>query len=171
MWICKEHIIAETQRGLLFKDEQFIDVLMPGVHKITNWKKRFRVEIIDITDTLEKGVAEHVLNLRQLHADKLDQHLMLWETDQQEVGLVYQDNVLQEILAPGQHGAYWKGFKEISVKKRDISDDFKLDKTLARRGRSKFCVSRNLDKLLRISPCAKVFQQIHYHAKRLYHPC
>jgi len=48
------------------------------------------------------------------------------------VGLIYQDNVLKEVKVPAQRGAYWKGFGEIEIRKIDISEAFKLDKTLAR---------------------------------------
>lgn len=132
MLFIKKTIVAETHRALLFKDEQFHDVLMPGVHKIMDWKNQYRILLVDITETLENGVTDQVMKVLKLHPEKMTAYVQPWETSEHEVGLIYQDNVLKEIKAPAQRGAYWKGFGEIEIRKIDISEAFKLDKTLAR---------------------------------------
>ena len=132
MFFMKKIIVPETHRALLFKDEQFSDVLMPGVHNLRDWKNQIRVSLVDISETLAQGVDVSVMKLLRLHQDKLAAHVQTWETGEQEVGLVYQDNVLKEVKAPAQQGAYWLGFADIEIRKVDISEDFKLDKTLAR---------------------------------------
>lgn len=132
MLFIKKVIVPETHRALLFKNEQFSDVLMPGVHKIMDWKKQYRILLVDITDTLVKGVTEQVKNVLKLHPEKMSDHVQTWETAEQEVGLIYQNKVLKEIKAPAQQGAYWKGFEEIKIVKIDISESFLLNKTLAR---------------------------------------
>ena len=125
-------IVPETYRALLFKDAQFCDVLMPGVHEMWDWKGQFSHTLVDISETLEEGVYDDVIKVLKLHPEKMAKHVQVWNTGEQEVGLVYQDNVLKEVKAPASHGAYWTGFGEIEVCKVDISEDFKLDKTLAR---------------------------------------
>lgn len=132
MLFIKKIIVPETHRALLFKNEQFSDVLLPGVHKIVDWKMQYRILLVDITDTLTKGVSEQVMNVLKLHPEKMLKHVQAWETAEQEIGLIYQNKVLKEIKAPAQQGAYWKGFDEISMLKIDISETFMLDKTLAR---------------------------------------
>ena len=132
MFFIRKIIVPETHRALLFKDEQFCDVLMPGVHKLTDWKNQFRVTLVDISETLEQGVSADVMKLLKLHTEKLATHVQTWETGEHEVGLIYQDKVLKEVKAPAQKGAYWTGFTDIDIRKIDISTDFKLDKTLAR---------------------------------------
>lgn len=132
MFFIRKIIVPETHRALLFKDEQFCDVLMPGVHKLKSWRKQIRVSLIDVSETLEQGVSAEAMKLLKLHAEKMSSHVQAWETGEHEVGLIYQDNVLKEVKAPAQKGAYWMGFTEIDIRKIDISEDFKLDKTLAR---------------------------------------
>ena len=133
MFIMKRKIIVpETHRALLFKNEQFVDVLLSGVHTLWDFKRQYRVSLVDISDTLEFGVSDEVLNVLKLHPEKLAKHVKIWNTGEHEVGLVYQDNVLKEVKAPANRGAFWTGFGEIEVRKVDISSDFTLDKTLAR---------------------------------------
>ena len=57
-------------------------------------------------------------------------HLQRWETGEQEVGLLYQDNVLKDIKPLAQRGACWQGQRSIEIRKLDISTDFKLPKAL-----------------------------------------
>ncbi|MDD1617661.1 MAG: hypothetical protein LUQ28_14535 [Methylococcaceae bacterium] len=54
MQIRKKIIIAETQKGLLFKEQQFIQILPAGVHTVWDWSNQYQVQIITITDTLQE---------------------------------------------------------------------------------------------------------------------
>lgn len=132
MLFIKKIIVPETHRALLFKNEQFSDVLQPGVYKIVDWKRQYRISLLDITDTLIKGISEEVSKVLKLHPAKMLKHIQTWETAEQEVGLIYQNKMLKEIKAPAQQGAFWKGFDEIDIVKIDISESYILDKTLAR---------------------------------------
>ena len=127
----KKIIISEAQRGLLFKDKQFVKVLAPGVHFVWDWQSRYQVQITDILRTLVDGVAKEVIYLSELHTEAFAMHLQAWETAEHEVGLVYQNNVLKDIKAPAQRGAFWKTQHEIRVEKIDISEDFTVSKKLA----------------------------------------
>ncbi|WP_024299779.1 slipin family protein [Methylomicrobium lacus] len=131
MSINKKMIITEAQRGLLFKDQQFVKVLSPGVYRLWDWLNRYQLQIVTITNALQQTVGGDLLNLAQLHAQTFAPHLQLWETTDNEVGLVYQNNVLKDIKAPGQQGAYWKTQNEIRIDKLDISRELALPKPLA----------------------------------------
>lgn len=124
-------IVPETHRGLLFKDEQFAQVLPAGVHTLYGWKNQYRVQQFAVTGSAQTLVPEDVVSLADLHADPFAAHLQRWETGEQEVGLLYQDNVLKDIKPPAQRGACWQGQRSIEVRKLDISTDFKLPKALA----------------------------------------
>lgn len=129
--IRKKILIAETQKGLLFKEQQFIKILPAGVHKFWDWLHKYQVQIVTVINTLQEDVSKDILHLAQLHPEAFAEVLIEWETGEQEVGLVYQKNVLKDIKAPGQRGAYWKNHQEIRVEKQDISQDFTLPKKLA----------------------------------------
>lgn len=45
MLFIKKVIVPETHRALLFKNEQFSDVLEPGIHKIVDWKRQYRISL------------------------------------------------------------------------------------------------------------------------------
>jgi regulator of protease activity HflC (stomatin/prohibitin superfamily) len=131
MRLMKKIIIAETQKGLLFKEQQFVKVLPAGVHKFWDWLNQYQVQIVNVTDTLQEDISKEILHLATVHPEAFAQVLMQWETGEQEVGLVYQKKVLKDIKAPGQRGAYWKTEQGIHIDFVDISQDFSLPKKLA----------------------------------------
>lgn len=121
-------IIPESHRGLLFKNEQFHRVLPAGVHEFFDWKHEYSIETVAV----DGAVDSKQLHLIGLHDDAFADHVLSWVTGEDEVGLVYQDGVLKDIKAPAQRGAYWLGQQAIEVRKLDISEDYKLPKSLAR---------------------------------------
>ena len=131
MLLLTKATISETQRGLLFKNQQFERVLPAGVHQWRNWRGTYQVQIFSITDTLKVGVADEVLNLVDLHPAAFAEQVQVWATGETEVGLVYQDHVLKDIKPPAQRGGYWRTQRQIEVRKLDISEHFKLPKALA----------------------------------------
>ncbi|CAA6815480.1 MAG: Unknown protein [uncultured Thiotrichaceae bacterium] len=121
-------IIPESHRGLLFKNEQFHRVLPAGVHEFFDWKHEYSIETVAVGGAVDSKQ----LHLIGLHTDAFADHVLSWVTGEDEVGLVYQDGVLKDIKAPAQRGAYWLGQQAIEVRKLDISEDYKLPKSLAR---------------------------------------
>lgn len=128
----KKMIITEAQRGLLYKDQQFVKVLTPGVYKFWDGRNQYQLQSHNIQSTLQDGVHKDVLLMAELHPEAFATEVQLWETGEHEVGLVYQQGVLREIKAPGQRGAYWKTRHAIAVEKLDISSEYKVPEKLLR---------------------------------------
>ena len=132
MIFMKKYIITDSQIGLLFKEQQFQKVLTAGTHKFWNWSENHTVQSINITNSINDGVSKEVLYLADLYPEKFASHLQLWETSEQQVGLVYQQGILREIKAPGQRGGYWKTKQSIHVELVDISSNYVISDALVR---------------------------------------
>jgi regulator of protease activity HflC (stomatin/prohibitin superfamily) len=132
MKILKKYIVNEAQRGLLFKNQQFERVLAPGVYRLWDWHNEYQLQVYSLQNNLQEGVPREVHNLAQLHEPAFESFLEFWQTGEQEIGLVYQQDVLREIKAPGQTGAYWKTRQPIRVEKLDISEQFTVDQKMLR---------------------------------------
>lgn len=126
----EKFIIPEAHRGLLFKHEQFVKVLATGVHEFWNLHKQYKVQIVNATSAVSHPVSEPVLSLADTYPERFAEHLQRWETNENEVGLVYQDNVLKDIKSPAQRGAYWHGKRMLEVRKLDIAEVLQVQKTL-----------------------------------------
>ena len=131
MLFSKQYTIPETQRGLLFKNEQFTTLLPAGVHRFFDWKQAYRLQPVTIQQTALTPVSSDILEIAALHSQAFEPYIQTWATHEYEVGLVYLDHVLKDIKPPAQSGAYWRGSKIIEVRKLTIQTDYKLPKALA----------------------------------------
>lgn len=129
--IRKKIIIAETQKGILFKNQQFDRILSAGVHIFWDWFNQYQVEIFNVGDGVQDVTNKDWLMLAQKHPEAFAKIMMQWETDEYQVGLVYQGNVLKDIKACGQRGAFLTTGEDIRIEKIDISQDFNVPKKLA----------------------------------------
>ena len=62
----------------------------------------------------------------------LEQHLQIVELGDREVGVVYKNERLAGVLAPGTRQLYWRGPVEVRVGSTDITEEFELDAATAR---------------------------------------
>lgn len=120
--------IADNERGLLFKKNSLQSVLQPGQHRLINFLGDLRVETFDIT----KPELNHSLGrfLVTVYADKVQGSVYSVDIKDTEVGLVYQDGKLADVLQPGSFRMYWKGAVETKVNVIDISENFAVDSKL-----------------------------------------
>ncbi len=53
--------------------------------------------------------------------------MQIVELGDRQVGLVYKNDRLSGVLAPGTRQLYWRGPVKVRVEMRDISDEYTLD--------------------------------------------
>jgi regulator of protease activity HflC (stomatin/prohibitin superfamily) len=125
MWknwkIYKKVEIADHERGLLFHRDNFVRVLMPGGYWLIDPANRRHVDEYDLTNP----VFEHPIEefLVKTHPE-LHEHLQVIELGDREVGLVYLDGKLKDVLAPATRKIYWKGLHDVRVDIHDLTADF-----------------------------------------------
>ena len=132
MKLKKKYVISDSQLGVLFKDQQFQQLLTTGTHEFWDWKNQLTVQSVNIANTLNEGVSKDILYLAELYPTAFAEYLHQWETGEHEIGLVYQQGILRDIKAPGQRGAYWKQQSLISLEKLDISENLAIPDKLVR---------------------------------------
>ncbi|ODS24058.1 hypothetical protein AB835_05850 [Candidatus Endobugula sertula] len=120
--------IADHQRALLYVRDQFKRVLGPGRHRVSTPQGRVAVDVHDITDVLFKNRKAQFLMTQ--YADKLAPYLEQFNLKDSEVGLLYRDNKLASVLAPGSVLTVWKNVEDVRVDIIDISENYQIDKSL-----------------------------------------
>jgi regulator of protease activity HflC (stomatin/prohibitin superfamily) len=120
--------LADNEKAFLYRRNRFAAVLEPGRYRYLDPFAEIRIERFDITKR------ELVHNLDKLMVtvfkDKTLNHLEAYRLGEQEVGLLYADNQLVEILAPGSFRVYWKGVEKVELKRVDISETYRVDSEL-----------------------------------------
>jgi len=128
MLMLKRVKVALYERALVYRDRNLERVLPPGKYWLVG--RGIDVQVYDVSKAeLELPRAEVlVAEARAL----LDPYLQIVELGDREVGLVYKNERLAGVLAPGMRQLYWRGPVKVRVEVRDISTECLLDAPTAR---------------------------------------
>lgn len=128
MLLWKTIDIPDNERALLFRRDNFERVLEPGRHRLRALGGKARVEVSDITDVAFKH--KNAKFLMKTYAARLSDYIGSIELNDIQVGLIYSDQHLTDILAPGAFFSYWKGAEEIKVDVINIDKSFDIHDSL-----------------------------------------
>jgi regulator of protease activity HflC (stomatin/prohibitin superfamily) len=109
--------IKQFERGLLFRDGDFVRPLRPGTYRIPVW--RWGTDRIEIVSTL-KTRFEHPLLDVLVNDDRLREQLAVVDLTDTQRALVWKDGRLLTIAGPGRH-AFWKSPAAIALEVYDVS--------------------------------------------------
>ena len=128
MQMLKRVKVALYERALVYRDRNLERVLAPGKYWLVG--RGLDVVIYDVSKAeLELPRADVlVAEAREL----LEPYVQIVELGDREVGLVYKNERLTGVLAPGSRQLYWKGPVAVRVEVRDISQEYSLDANTAR---------------------------------------
>ena len=128
MFFRKKLIIAEHQRVLVYKNQLFDRVLMPGKHKILDIKNELTFVTFDINSLY--FTEKNAERLYRNHSE-IAEHISHWQLTNNEVGLLYVNDLLRGVVAPSEHLYVWKDAGQVRLEKLSMEQDIALDeKTL-----------------------------------------
>lgn len=131
MLFMQKFIVRKHERGLLFKDGDFIKFLEAGTYRFISLRSRYAVERFDLTvAAFEHRLADYLVEAARAEVDRLF-HVV--ETDADEVALVYLNERAAAVLGPAERKLYWKGVVKVRVERFDLSKGIVLDARLAKR--------------------------------------
>ncbi len=113
--------IADHERGLLFRRDNFERVLEPGIYRLWDPFDRVHVDTYDLSNPLfEHPIRDFLLKTHTV----LSRYLDVIELGDHEVGLVFIDGKLDDVMAPATRVAFWKGVYDVRVRVIDVRADF-----------------------------------------------
>lgn len=122
--------IAEHQRVLMFKQQQFVAVLGTGEHKFWDFADKLSFQTFDINSLFISD--KTVIRLLSQHP-KLQQHIQHWKLDEHETGLLSCNGLLTGIVAPGEHLYVWKDAGEFELTTVSLNDHIQLEPGMLQR--------------------------------------
>ncbi len=126
MWGIKTVIVSEHERALLFRDGDFVRVLMPGRHRLVSlWPlQRVEVEVFDLTSP----EFEHERGdfLVRAHPELRGVHFDVVETSEREVAVVRIDGQVKHVVEPADRRIFWRSVHQLDVERFDIGTEFAL---------------------------------------------
>jgi regulator of protease activity HflC (stomatin/prohibitin superfamily) len=128
MWMYKRIKVALHERALVFRDRNFERVLAPGKYWL--WGRDLEVQVYDVSQP-ELALPRADVLIAEARA-ALEPHVQIVELGDREVGLVYKNERLAGVLAPGSRQFYWRGPVKLRVDVRDITNEYALEPATAR---------------------------------------
>ena len=128
MLFMKRLMIDPSQRGLMFVDGELKAVLQPGKHRLVHWRRQLRVELITVGNG--EFVVPNAEFLMRTAGDVLAPHVEQIDIGDAEVGLVYREDRLIGMLAPGARKYFWRAPWRIEVKRQALGEQYRMDAAL-----------------------------------------
>ncbi len=126
----RKFIVRKHERGLLFKQGDFVRFLDPGVYRPIDLLMRLHVELRDIADPkFEHRLADFFVNQYPAEVERL---FVKVETRDHEVAVIYKNGHFAEVIGPDKRELYWKGVVDITAQVIDIADNFDVEPHVAK---------------------------------------
>jgi len=122
--------VAQYERALVFRERSLERVLTRGAYWLWDPLGRLTVQMYDAT-LPELALPRADVLVAEARA-LLEPHVQIVELGDREVGLVYKNDRLTGVLAPGTRQLYWRGSVNVRVEVRDIANEYALDANTAR---------------------------------------
>ncbi|GAA5082653.1 slipin family protein [Lysobacter panacisoli] len=131
MFWTKRVVIGDGERGLVYRNRQFEGALAPGVYRWYDPFGRVQVVVHSIAKTEYAGNDTDVL-IAAMGA-RLHENFLLANLGTGEVGLVFKDGKLEDVLAPGSRRLYWKGLANVEVRAVSLAAGLEVEADVVKR--------------------------------------
>jgi regulator of protease activity HflC (stomatin/prohibitin superfamily) len=126
--LTKTVMIADHELGLLFRDRVFQKVLGPGMHRLMRSPGEREVRKLDLRQI---PVREPVLDVLHLtHPAMVREHFALADMADNQIGLVFAEGKLVDLVGPGGLAFYAKRLRQIEVQVLDAANELAVPAAL-----------------------------------------
>ena len=120
MWFIQKFIVRKHERGLLFKDGDFVRFLEPGTYKFYDLIRRYSVQRFDLlNEAFEHPLADYLVEAERAEVDR---RFHVVETRADEVALVYLNEHAAAMLGPAERKLYWRGIVKVRIERFDLNE-------------------------------------------------
>jgi len=123
-------VISPTERGLMIKDKALVDILLPGVYWHVQAFGFSEIHVVSITEA--RCHTALIETLAKTNPELAGRYFTAVDLGDNEIGIVYQDNKLVDLLAPASTAMYWIGLVNTRVDKVNALDVKAVDTKIAR---------------------------------------
>ena len=126
----RKFIVRKHERGLLFKQGDFMRFLEPGVYRLFDPLMRLKVELHDIASPqFEHRLAD--LFVKQHSAD-VERLFVKVETRDHEVAVIFENGHFTSVIGPDKRELFWKGIVDVTAQVIDITDAYDVEPRVAK---------------------------------------
>jgi hypothetical protein len=121
--IVRKIVVREHERGLLFRDGEFRELLAPGTHWCLDLTGRLAVEVVDVSPAASRPGLQDLLLQSWSPAERARYEVI--EARPGQAVVVYLNGRLEAVLGPGRRAVYRKGVAEVTASVINISAPYR----------------------------------------------
>jgi regulator of protease activity HflC (stomatin/prohibitin superfamily) len=126
----RKFIVRKHERGLLFKQGDFLRFLEPGIYRMFDPLMRLKVDLHDIAwPQFEHRLADFFV--KQYAAD-VERLFVKIETRDHEVAVIYKNGHFADVVGPDQRELFWKGVVDVTAQVIDVADTYDVESRVAK---------------------------------------
>lgn len=130
MLFIREFVVCKHERGMLFKNGDFLRFLAPAVYRFFDPRRRYDVERFDICEpAFEHRLVDFLV---RWYPDEVDALFVRVETSANQVALIHRNGQPWTAVGPGRRALYWKGVVYLKVEIIDVEQELAVAPRLAR---------------------------------------
>jgi len=123
-------IVRKHERGLLFKQGDFMRFMAPGTYYLFNPLYRLKVERYDISvPAFVHRLADFFVKAYAKDVERLFEKI---ETDPNQVAVIYANGRFADVIGPDKRALYWKGVVDVTAQMIDIAETFDVEPRVAK---------------------------------------
>ncbi len=109
--------LTDTERGLVWIDNRFEKLLVPGQYVLWEGLKKLKIETVDINEAtfLHKDIKTIA------EADSAKNELITYTVDEGFVGMLFLDGNMSKTLTPGKH-VFWRKSADVKILHVDLRE-------------------------------------------------
>ncbi len=126
----RKFIVRKHERGLLFKQGDFVRFLEPGIHRMFDPLMRLAVNLHDIASPqFEHRLADLFINHYVADVERL---FVKVETRDHEIAVIFENGHFADVMGPDQRELFWKGVVDVTAQLIDVADTYDVEPRLAK---------------------------------------
>ncbi len=126
----RKFIVRKHERGLLFKQGDFVRFLEPGIYRMFDPLMRLHVDLHDIASPqFEHRLADFFV--KQYAAD-VERLFVKVETRDHEIAVIFENGHFADVMGPDQRELFWKGVVDVTAQVIDLADTYDVEPRLAK---------------------------------------
>ncbi len=130
MLFVREFIVCKHERGMLFKNGDFVRFLAPGVHRFFDPRRRMTVERFDLTQpAFEHRLTEFLVSW---YPEEIEALFMCVETGPQQIAVIHRNGHPWTVVGPGRRALYWKDVVHLEAELIDVAIELAVAPLLTR---------------------------------------
>lgn len=119
MWLLREFTIRRFERGMLYRDGDFVRFLAPGAYRLLDPRRRYDVERFDLSHpAFEHRLADFLV---RWYPEEIDALFVTVTTGPTEVAVIFENGRPTDVLGPDRRALFWKGVVRVRAQVFDLA--------------------------------------------------